>query len=283
MSGLEHPERPAGVPARRDRPWPAWAAIPIAIGALIAGGIVAAIAIAVHNRVVDLPVHRPGAFGVALHGIPPVVTFAGTLAQDLALVGATVWWAVVATKRRLTAAALGLRPARAASSVGWVVLGYVVFILVSALWTSALGIKDHESIPIELGTRDSGLALTGALVLTCVVAPVCEELFFRGFLYGALRRHGVVIAALVTGIAFGLAHVASAPIGFIVPLATLGVILCLLYERTGSLYPCMALHALNNSIAFGVGDGRAWMIPVGAAAAAAAVFAVSRVAPRPAF
>ena len=261
-----------------ERPWPAWGALPIALLALVAGGIAAAIAIGVHDKLVDLPAHRPGAFGVALHGTPPAVTFAGTLIQDLVLVGAALWWALMATKRRGTAAALGLRPVGGTgSAIGFVVLGYVVFILVSALWTNALGIKDHESIPIELGTRDSAVALAAGALLTCVVAPICEELFFRGFLYGALRRHGVVVAALVTGIAFGLAHVASAPIGFIVPLGTLGVILCLLYERTRSLYPCMALHALNNSIAFGVGDGRAWVIPVGLAAAGITVLGLSRV------
>jgi len=60
-------------------------------------------------------------------------------------------------------------------------------------------------------------------------------------------------------VTFGLAHVLSSPIGFIVPLAALGAILCLLYEWTRSLYPCIALHALNNSVAFGVADGRVWL------------------------
>jgi membrane protease YdiL (CAAX protease family) len=54
------------------------------------------------------------------------------------------------------------------------------------------------------------------------------------------------------------------------------MILCLLYERTGSLYPSMALHALNNSIAFGAGDGRGWLVPVCLAGAAAAITALAR-------
>ena len=39
---------------------------------------------------------------------------------------------------------------------------------------------------------------------------------------------------------------------FLVPLGVFGALLCLLYHRTGSLLPCMALHALNNSLALGV-------------------------------
>jgi membrane protease YdiL (CAAX protease family) len=282
VSDLEHPERPAGLPERRDRvqrPWPAWAAIPIALTAFVGGGIFAVIAIAIHNGLVDLPVHQPGSVGVALHGAPPLVTFIGTMAQDLILIAGAIYvvWSSTPPGRR--ASALGLRPARVASSAGFVLLGYVVFIVISAVWVSALGIKDHESVAIQLGTRDSALALAGGALITCVVAPVCEELFFRGFLFGALRKRGLVVAALVTGVTFGLVHVGSAPIGFLVPLAVLGVILCLIYERTGSLYPCMALHAFNNSIAFGVGDGRGWLIPVGLAMAAAGIFGLSRFTP----
>jgi membrane protease YdiL (CAAX protease family) len=158
--------------------------------------------------------------------------------------------------------------------------GYVLFLLVAAGWTSALGISDRENIAVDLGTRDSTAALVGAALLVCVIAPMAEEIFFRGFLYGALRKRGVPIAALVSGLAFGLAHVASSPIGFIVPLAFLGILLCLVYERTGSLYPCIGLHCLNNSVAFGVGDGRAWLVPVVLAGSGLTILALLRVTER---
>jgi membrane protease YdiL (CAAX protease family) len=181
-------------------------------------------------------------------------------------------------KGRLTPASLGLRPARMVSSVAFVIGAYVLFLLIAAAWTTVMGVQDRENVAVDLGTRDSTLAFVGAAFLVCVVAPVAEELFFRGFLFGGLRRHGLVVAALVSGTAFGLAHVASSPIGFIVPLAALGVILALLYERTGSLYPSMGLHALNNSVAFGVGDGRGWAVPVCLAGALTVLFVLSRAA-----
>ena len=281
MSGLEFPERPAGAPERApgsDRPWSAWWAVPIAIGAVVIATVAYIIAAVIHDKIVDEPIHQAGNIGVALHGAPPVLTFISTLAQALALVGGSMLAAAAALKGRLTAAHLGLRAARPFSSAAFVVAGYVTFILISALWLTATGITDRENIPIQLGTRDSTAALVLAALLTCVIAPISEELFFRGFLFGALRKHGLIVAVLVSGTAFGLAHVASAPIGFIVPLGTLGMILALLYEKTGSLYPSIALHALNNSIAFGVGDGRGWLVPICLVTSALAVWGVSRVA-----
>ena len=76
--------------------------------------------------------------------------------------------------------------------------------------------------------------------LTCVVAPIGEEFLFRGYIFTALRNwRGPWTAAVVTGLLFGLVHVGSAPLLDLVPLAALGFALCLLYRRTGSLYPCI--------------------------------------------
>jgi uncharacterized protein len=94
-----------------------------------------------------------------------------------------------------------------------------------------------------------------------VVAPVAEEFFFRGFFYKALRsRLAVLPAAVIDGAVFGLLHFEGADALLLIPpLAVLGVIFCLVYERTGSLYPVIALHALNNSVAYGV-QAEAWAV-----------------------
>ncbi len=280
---LSAPERPEGLPPRppraplaAGRPWRAVWAVPIAVVAVLAGAVTYALVDAIRSALVDAGPHRDGIVGVAVRGTPPVVSLTATFAQDAVLVAGSVLAAAMAAGRRLRPADLGLRPARPVSAAGLVLAGYGAFVVLAAAWTSALHITDRENVPVQLGTRDSTAALVGAAFLVCVVAPVCEELFFRGFLFGALRRHGLWAATLVTGLAFGAAHAASSPIGFIVPLAALGMILCLLYERTGSLYPCIALHALNNSIAFGVGDGRGWLVPACLAGSAVAVTALSR-------
>ena len=84
-------------------------------------------------------------------------------------------------------------------------------------------------------------------------APIAEEILFRGFFFTALRNAmPTLLAAISTGVLFGLVHVIGTPFPLIVPLAVLGFVLCLLYLYTGSLLPCMALHSINNAIAFGV-------------------------------
>jgi hypothetical protein len=60
------------------------------------------------------------------------------------------------------------------------------------------------------------------------------------------------VAAVIVGILFGFAHLGSAPLEYLVPLGFLGFVLCLVRWRTGSLYPCMALHSANNALALGV-------------------------------
>ncbi len=115
-------------------------------------------------------------------------------------------------------------------------------------------------------------------MLLAFVAPLTEEFFFRGFVFGVLReRVGVVGGALATGLVFGLVHVAGSPIETVGVLIILGVLLCALYQRTGSLLPCIALHSLNNAISFAVTKdipvGGAIVLCLGSATAAVAVAA----------
>jgi uncharacterized protein len=84
---------------------------------------------------------------------------------------------------------------------------------------------------------------------------VAEEFFFRGFFYRALRsRYSVLVAVLIDGLVFGIIHYqgdGAEGLLIVPPLAGLGIMFCLVLERTGSLYPVIALHALNNALAYG--------------------------------
>jgi membrane protease YdiL (CAAX protease family) len=204
---------------------------------------------------------------------PPGVLISATLLQDAALIASALVFARLAARPRPWQ--FGLRPARLWPATGWLLAAWVAFFVFSAAWIAALGIEERDDLPQELGADDSALALGGVAVLVTVVAPIAEEFFFRGYFFAALRRwKGVWVAALLTGITFGAIHAGSAPAGYLVPLALFGFLLCLLYWRTGSLYPCIVLHALNNSLALGVSQGWSWQIPLlmlGANAAIAAV------------
>ena len=99
------------------------------------------------------------------------------------------------------------------------------------------------------------------------VAPVVEEFFFRGFFYRALRgRMSIAVAALIDGGVFGIIHFqfGSGVDGLLIlpPLAVLGVLFCLVYEKTGTLLAPIGMHAFNNAVAFGVQADDGWMVSV---------------------
>ena len=126
----------------------------------------------------------------------------------------------------------------------------LVFVVLTVVWCELVN-PGKEKILEQLGSNEGTPLLLLSAGLTCVIAPMCEEFLFRGFIFTALRNwKGTLPAALITGLLFGGVHATSAPALDLVPLAALGFGLCLLYRRTGSLYPCMAAHSLNNSIAF---------------------------------
>jgi membrane protease YdiL (CAAX protease family) len=87
------------------------------------------------------------------------------------------------------------------------------------------------------------------IVLIVFGAAIAEEICFRGMLFGGLReRLPSWAAALIAGTVFGLLH-AFTGLSAVPPLIGFGFVLCLLYEKTGSVVPGMLLHALNNSVA----------------------------------
>ena len=120
------------------------------------------------------------------------------------------------------------------------------------------------------------------LVLLLTVAPgICEEIAFRGvLLHGLRRRFHPVVLALVVGAIFGMFHVS---LFRIVPTAFLGVLLAAVTLLTGSIFPAMLWHALNNALGvlgghFGVAlhDLDAWLYLAAAAILALAFWIIWR-------
>ena len=89
------------------------------------------------------------------------------------------------------------------------------------------------------------------VVLSCVIGPIAEELFFRGVLFAAARQHlSRGWAILASGAAFSLIH--TNPVGFL-PILVIGSLLAYLYERTGSLAAPIAVHMLHNTFLMSIG------------------------------
>jgi uncharacterized protein len=150
----------------------------------------------------------------------------------------------------------GLRRTPFWSTVGWATLGIACFYVLAALYTAIVQPDAEQTVAQDLGADQGTLGLIAAGFMVICVGPVAEEFFFRGFFYRALRsRYSVLGAALIDGLLFGVIHWDfSTTDGLLIipPLAALGFMFCLVYERTGSLYPVIALHSLNNAIAFAV-------------------------------
>ena len=237
---------PAGTPPTPKReegvgiPPPTWSirsfllAIPILLGGLLAVGIVIA--------VIDPDAEAPAAlivgqalFAVVLGGIA-----IGFASQTSALGARNVF------------ERLGLRRFKP-SGLGLAAAAYVAYILFVAMVYSPFVQPEQQDITEELGVDQTTLAAVLGGILIIIFAPISEEMFFRGFVYGGLRtRMGLWPAAAISAIVFGLPHITSADISIVPPLVIFGLLLAWLYEYTGSLGPPIALHMINNAIAFAV-------------------------------
>lgn len=131
--------------------------------------------------------------------------------------------------------------------------GFVVYFIVSAILT-------YTATQLVPGFDTSQVQQTGfenisqryeyllAFATLVVLAPIAEEILFRGYLYGKLRKYVPVwIAILATSALFGFVH-GQWNVGLDV--FALSIILCTLREVTGNIWAGILLHMFKNGIAF---------------------------------
>ena len=178
----------------------------------------------------------------------PLLT--GMLLVQLAL-PLTVWIFVV-LRRKVSWSALGLWRWPAWRDAGWGVVVLIAEIAVQAGYYVVLeraGVDTEDLSPtpfVEAGSE----YLIGLAILAVAIAPVTEELFFRGFVFGGLAgRWGFWRAAGISALLFMAAHLE--PLSF-PPLFVLGLLLAWLYHRTRALWAPILVHFGNNAIAVGV-------------------------------
>jgi len=119
--------------------------------------------------------------------------------------------------------------------------------LIAAFIQWILGIPLNNPQLEFLIPDDFSYASTGVmLVVAGFLVPLAEELFFRGVLYQALRKHfGVWIGIIASSIVFGALHgdISIAGATFV-----MGLVLAYFFEATGSIWPSVVIHSLNNSL-----------------------------------
>lgn len=175
-----------------------------------------------------------------------------TFVQDIGLLAAALGVAIAAAggDRRLGLKLLGLRRP-AVKSIALALAGLGAYLVAAGVLAPLLQ-PDQEDVAETLGgAQPETIALVAIGLLVVIGAPLVEEVFFRGMLFAGLRHRLPLWAAAVGSAAFwGLLHLTGGDLGVAVQLTVFGVILAVLYERSGSIVPGMALHALNNAAAF---------------------------------
>jgi membrane protease YdiL (CAAX protease family) len=156
---------------------------------------------------------------------------------------------------QLQRAAVGLYIAAAVLGATLWPLAYDLIILCRDLGIATLSaerIEEHKSALEELVGRLRALHPLTMLLTVAVVPAIGEELFFRGYLLGALRGRIPAWAAIaMTGFAFGLFHASVFGLVAVERVASstlLGIALGWLCWTTRSVFPGMVLHAVSNSM-----------------------------------
>lgn len=143
----------------------------------------------------------------------------------------------------LILARLGVRRFGVGTALKWMGALIVAYLAFNAAYVAVFGEPHQKDIAEGFG------AVPVQVLLIVILAPIAEEICFRGMLYGGVRtKLPALPAALVGGLVFGGLH-ALTGITAVPPLIVLGFLLCLLYEKTGSIVPGIVLHMLNNSVA----------------------------------
>ena len=126
---------------------------------------------------------------------------------------------------------------------GLLVASYALIIIHNLILT-ALKIETQGSDILEL--INSLESPVWFFIVGAVLAPIVEEMFFRGFLFQGFRqKYGWVSAALLSSLIFAAAHL---DLVALIPTFVLGCLLAYVYHRSNSVWPGVILHVLVNAM-----------------------------------
>jgi membrane protease YdiL (CAAX protease family) len=228
LAGEAVERRPTSFPYSNWGPWVAVLGVFLALGTGVVIGIPAAIIGNKPNG--DLTTF--GNVGVQL------ATAIGFLMVPMAIAAQRGAATVREILRRL-----GLRRFKPSTALKWTAAAIGAYLLFAFVYSALIVVPEQEDIAAGFGP------IPIQILLIVIAAPISEEICFRGMLYGGLREQLPPLgAALIAGLIFGGLH-ALTGVTAVPPLIFFGFVLALLYEKTGSIWPCILLHMLNNSVA----------------------------------
>jgi membrane protease YdiL (CAAX protease family) len=228
--GMDPPEDPNRFPYAT---WSPWISVGGAIAALVVGVVLA------------LPVYAFTGGGDfddlswQAKALMQVATVAGFLLVPLLfakeLPGGIDW--------RTAMGRLGFHRFRVGTAAKWIGLGFLAYIAFALAWALIFGSPKQDDIAGELGP------IWSQIILIVILAPLSEEVCFRGMLFGGFRtRFNLPVAAVGAGLVFGALHY-STGISAVPQLMVLGAIFAVVYEKTDSIWPAIIFHMINNAYA----------------------------------
>lgn len=156
-------------------------------------------------------------------------------------------------KRRTSMETLGLQRLPSWSDIGLAPVAFIIYMLITTIvlmtitsWISGFPSDQAQDVGFNsLGSQGDNVL---AFLTLVVLAPIAEEILFRGYLYGKLKGHvPTVVAAIVTSLLFALAHF-QWNVG--IDVFVLSLILCWLRSLTGSIWAGILVHMIKNGIAY---------------------------------
>lgn len=159
-----------------------------------------------------------------------------------------VWYCSKGSGIRLKGLFQGVRPTAGFVGLSIVFLfglnfaGRIIYQLINA----GLGLVGFRAPGSSLSfPTDSVLGAVFYVLFCCVIAPITEELMFRGVILRSLSRYNLFFACMVTSILFGIMHGNFAQM---FPAFLMGLVLCYVTVKTGSVKLAIGLHILNNAV-----------------------------------
>jgi membrane protease YdiL (CAAX protease family) len=157
---------------------------------------------------------------------------------------------VESVRPRTVLRVLGFRTFNVVSALSWVVVLFFAFFAVNALYQYLiialhLHLQTNDQFILQQ-SKEAPLSTYATLITSVLVAPFCEEVFFRGFVFpGLLRGMSLAWAIVLSALIFAVAH---ADPGSFAVLFFIGLALAFVRWRTDSIWPSILLHLLNNGV-----------------------------------
>jgi uncharacterized protein len=145
--------------------------------------------------------------------------------------------------------ALGFRRFNSRRILPWIILLFLAFFLVNYLYQLLitafhLPLQTNDQVILERG-KATPITIDATLLAAALIAPVCEEVFFRSFAFmGILRRMPLWIAIVLSALLFAFVHLDLASFAV---LFFIGLALAFLRWYSNSIWPSIILHTLNNA------------------------------------